>query len=128
MDERNINAVVVAVRSDLMAQFLCLIGHRLLDSPVRNDGARHRGRCSSRRGARSRADEYRDSPPVKADRLTTGPVEGVPGGIRSVDPDDDQCADPTASIALQMVSVLRAVLHSVAVPHDLQRVSPLAED
>ncbi len=39
MDERDVDTMVLSVRSDLLAQFLCLIGHRLLNSPVRNDCA-----------------------------------------------------------------------------------------
>src|SRR5277367_3367412 len=100
MDERDVNVMVVSVRSDLLAQFLCLIRLRLLDGPVRNDCARQRGRCGSRGGARDRTHEYGDSPPPKADRLATGPAESVPGGIGPVDTHDDQCAQRTARTVL----------------------------
>jgi hypothetical protein len=43
MDERDVDTVVVPVPSDLLAEFLRLIGHRLLKSAVRNDWAGKRG-------------------------------------------------------------------------------------
>jgi hypothetical protein len=114
MDERDVDTVVMTVGADLIAQSLCLIGHRLLNGPVGIDYSGKGGRrCAG--GARGRTHEDGDSPSTKAPRLATGPAEGIPGRIGPVDPDHDPCVD---GLARTVVHVVSAVVQSLAVFHD----------
>src|ERR1700723_1557737 len=100
------------------------MGNRLLKSSAWNCSSGKGGRCGCRGGARGRTYEYGDSRSSKAVRLAAGPAEGVPGRIGPVNPDDDPCLDRIVGAVVQMVSVLRTLIHSVVVPHDHEWVWP----